>query len=1255
MIIIIGSLVEAWHKNRDFKSLAGQVETGEETPLLVTGLEGSQKVLLMAALFQKAERPLFIVAPDMMQAGKTCDDLRTLLPETAVTQIPGREFSPGGVIGQSREITGERIKALAELSRGCRGIWVTTPETLPERLMPRQQWLKHSVKLVTDREVNREALLCTLAGYGYQRVPLIEVPGQFSVRGDVIDIFPPGQEQPLRLTLFGDEVESLRFFDLLTQRSGKALPEAFIYPAGEVILTAEVKARGLADIKSSLQESIKKLLTKGERQAASGLSAEINKQVSVMENSAVLPEHLHSYFPYFYHTGENWFDYFPPSGVVCLDDPARIMEAANLSYERINGIQADLILKNQRLGTELSPVREADRLWEGTESGLREKKGKKELSRPVILFSLFQNPGGNLAPRKIINLAARSSPRFYGQTELWKNELLHWDREGYRVYVLTSSPERGRAFLQQLSGEEHFGAEKDYPAENECLTENGCPAERSYLSDEDYDSDEDYGSEEDYGLAEDYGSEEHHGISPEDCGPEKEPPADEDTLSSRYLQAAAPVFIKGSLHNGFIIPALKMVVLTEDLFTPVRKKKLRKERVAEEARIRHYRDLIPGDYVVHESHGIGKYLGLETLQVDGSRRDFLHISYGGNDSLYIPADQTGCVQKYVGVEGRPPKLHRLSTGTWHKTKARVRSAVQDMARELIEINAAREAARGHAYTPHPDFQSRFAGYFPYEETPDQARSVREVLDDLARERPMDRLLCGDVGFGKTEVVMRAAFNVMNEGKQVAILVPTTILAQQHYRTFKERFAPFSGRVEQVSRFLSPARQKAIIRDMAAGKVDIVVGTHRLLSKDVQFKDLGLVVIDEEHRFGVRHKERLKKLRVNVDILSLTATPIPRTLHMSMAGVRDLSLIETPPENRYPVQTYVVEYSDGLIREAINRELARGGQVFFVYNRVEHIEKWSRHLAELVPAARIKAAHGQMPEALLESIMKGFMEGEFDVLVSTTIIEAGLDMPNVNTLIIFDADRFGLAQLYQLRGRVGRSSRLAYAYLTFRRDRVLTNSAEKRLQAVKEFAELGSGFKVAMRDLEIRGAGNILGPEQHGFIAEVGFDLYCRLLEDAVKDMRGEKKEEKHVPRLDLKVDAYLPGEYISDPERKIELYQRVYAADTLEEVALIGEEMADRFGPPPGEAQNLLGVARIKVLSGDLQVSSINRENGEVVIRFNGNHKLNPSCLLNAVRKYPVRLSRSAGGTLSLKLAGGQGNNITAVENLLNIAKSIEI
>lgn len=681
--------------------------------------------------------------------------------------------------------------------------------------------------------------------------------------------------------------------------------------------------------------------------------------------------------------------------------------------------------------------------------------------------------------------------------------------------------------------------------------------------------------------------------------------------SKENILSGQTFIVKGILGNGFIFTNSKFIVISEKEIFGLSKKQRRKSSNKKGRKIKTFRDLAIGDYVVHENHGIGKYIGIEQLKVEGIKKDYLKIKYSGTDLLYVPIDQMDLVQKYIGGEDKGPKLNRLGGAEWRKTKDKVKKAIEDMAKELLKLYAIRGSARGYAFSKDSEWQKQFEDMFPYEETPDQLRCIEEIKKDMEHNRPMDRLLCGDVGFGKTEVALRAAFKAIVDGKQVAFLVPTTILAQQHYNTLVDRFKDFPVTIEMLSRFRSSSQQKKTIEDLRMGVIDIIVGTHRLLSKDVKFKDLGVLLVDEEQRFGVKHKESLKELKKNVDALTLSATPIPRTLHMSLIGIRDMSLIEDPPEDRYPVETFVTPYNENMVRDAIVKELEREGQVYFVYNRVKDIEKITSKIQMLVPEARVAYAHGQMSERKLEKIMISFLNKEFDVIVCTTIIETGLDIGNVNTMIIKDADKLGLSQLYQLRGRVGRSNRIAYCYLTYEKDKALSEVAEKRLRAIKEFTELGSGFKIAMKDLEIRGAGNLLGARQHGHMADIGYDLYCKLLEDTVKTFKGEEVEEAIDTSIDINVNAFISSSYISNERYKLEIYKKIASIRDKEDAYNIEEEIEDRFGTLPQPVYNLISISYIKVLAQKLKINSISEIKDGFKFEFDNKYKLDPYLLAN--------------------------------------------
>ncbi|WP_125154113.1 transcription-repair coupling factor [Clostridium rectalis] len=673
----------------------------------------------------------------------------------------------------------------------------------------------------------------------------------------------------------------------------------------------------------------------------------------------------------------------------------------------------------------------------------------------------------------------------------------------------------------------------------------------------------------------------------------------------------------GSQLKGYEYTQLKLCIISDkEVFGKAKRKLAKKQNKKGLSKIKSFTELKPGDYVVHVNHGIGVYKGIKQLEIAGHKKDYLELMYFGDDKLYVPVEQLDMVQKYIGSEGNAPKVNKLGSSEWTKAKNKVKKSIEEIAEDLVKLYAVRSTLKGYKYSKDTVWQKQFEEEFPFEETPDQITAIEEIKSDMQSNKAMDRLLCGDVGYGKTEVALRAAFKAVMDGKQVAFLVPTTILAQQHYNNLLERFSDFPIKVDMISRFKTPAQQKSTIKSIKEGNIDILIGTHRILQKDVLFKDLGLLVIDEEQRFGVKHKEKIKTLKKNVDVLTLSATPIPRTLHMSLVGVRDISVIETPPEERFPIQTYVVEYNDQLIRDSILREINRGGQVYFVYNRVENIKEIASYVSKLVPEAKVAIAHGQMQERELENVIMGFMKNQYDVLVATTIIETGMDIQNVNTMIIYDSDKMGLSQLYQLRGRVGRSNRIAYCYLTYKRDKILTEVAEKRLKAIKEFTELGSGFKIALKDLEIRGAGNMMGSSQHGHMASVGYDLYCKMLEDTIKKVKGEIDREPIETTVELKVDAFIPENYIGDEIQKIEIYKKIAAIESYEDMMDVQEELEDRFSEIPPSVQNLIDIAYIRCISKDLGIEEIKEKGNEIIIKFDNKERFNEKLRKNIKNNY---------------------------------------
>jgi transcription-repair coupling factor (superfamily II helicase) len=1106
-------LKELFLQQSDAQSIMTGINEGLKEQL-IAGLSGSARTVFVASMFEQLKRPILLVTHNLLQAQKLYDDIVNLLSENDVFLYPANELIAAEMSIASPELKAQRIEALNHLCKSNKGVLIVPIAGLRKILPPKSLWNKYQITLKLGEEINIDKILNVFVQMGYVRTEMISTPGEFSVRGGIIDIYPITESNPIRIELFDTEIDSIRFFSLEDQRSKEKVSEVTIGPATEILLEEEEYSRMTSRLESGLSKSLKKLK---DDHAKVQLSQNISYEIEQLKNGQK-PDQAVKYLSLAYENTNSLLDYLPPKGIVVIDEISRVQEM-NESLEKEEAECYTSLLSEGQIIHDLRISHDLQGLIQ---------KGEF----PILYMSLFLRHVTNTNPQNIINLTSKQMQNFHGQMHLLKAEVERWKKGNYSVLFLGQDEERVKKLERVL---------EDYEIEASRLSVN------------------------------------------------------------QQILPGKVQIMKGNLHTGFEFSIQKIAIITEEeLFNKRVKKSSRRQKLSNAERIKSYSELKIGDFVVHVNHGIGKYLGIETLMINGVHKDYLHIRYQGTDKLYVPVEQIDLVQKYVGSEGKEPKIYKLGGTDWKKVKKKVQSSVQDIADDLIKLYAEREAAVGFAFSPDGEMQREFDSSFPYQETDDQLRSIHEIKKDMEKARPMDRLLCGDVGYGKTEVAIRAAFKAIADEKQVAILVPTTILAQQHYETMRERFQDYPVNIGLLSRFRTKKQQTETIKGLKAGTIDIVIGTHRILSKDIIYRDLGLLIIDEEQRFGVTHKEKIKKLKTNVDVLTLTATPIPRTLHMSMLGVRDLSVIETPPENRFPVQTYVMEYNGSLVREAIERELARGGQVYFLYNRVEDIERKAEEISMLVPDARVTFAHGQMSENELESSMLSFLAGESDVLVSTTIIETGVDIPNVNTLIVFDADKMGLSQLYQLRGRVGRSNRVAYAYFTYRKDKVLTEVAEKRLQAIKEFTELGSGFKIAMRDLSIRGAGNLLGAQQHGFIDSVGFDLYSQMLKEAIEERKVDlKPEEKQTVEIDLEIDAYIPDAYIKDGHQKIEMYKRFRGIQTLEDMEELRDEMIDRFGEYPDEVAYLFQVAEMKVYAILYGVEFIKQLKHDVTISLN--------------------------------------------------------
>ena len=1035
----------------------------------------------------------------------------------------------------------QRVQVLKALNEGEEVTVVTTAAACMNYLVPFKRWKEQIVKVDMESVLDLEKLKRDLVRMGYERMGQVEGPGQFAIRGGILDIFPLTEENPVRIELWGDEVDSIRSFDVESQRSIENLESVLLYPAAELIPDQKDRRRALERIEKEAGKAEAFFKKEGKREELSRIRDLMESIRDELEEFSV-PLSAEGLIDYFTEKKESFLDCFPTEKTLLfLDEPNRILESAQaveLEFRESmeHRLEKGYVLPGQ---TKL--------LFSSQEAAARMCAG-----RAVGLCTLENARSPWMVTGKY-SLTVRSVNPYNNSFEYLVHDLKRWKKEGYRVILLSASRTRGN----RLAGD---------------LLEEGLT---SYYT--------------------------------------------EDPL--REVQPGEILITYGNAGRGYEYPLIKFVIIAESDIFGKEKKKRKKQRRYEGTRINSFNDLSVGDYVVHENHGLGVYRGIEKVEVDRVTKDYMKIEYAGGSNLYVPATQLDVIQKYADGDAKAPKLNKLGTQEWNRTKTRVRSAVRIIAQELVDLYAIRRRTEGFVYSQDTVWQKEFEEMFPFEETEDQLQAIEAVKQDMQSSKIMDRLVCGDVGYGKTEIAIRAAFKAVQDGKQVAYLVPTTILAQQHYNTFVQRMKDFPVRVDLMCRFRSAAEQKKTVTDLKKGLVDIVVGTHRILSKDVEFKDLGLLIIDEEQRFGVTHKEKIKQMKKDVDVLTLTATPIPRTLHMSLIGIRDMSVLEEAPQERVPIQTYVMEYNEEMVREAISRELSRGGQVYYVYNRVNTIVEMTNKIADLVPQARVAFAHGQMKERELEKIMYEFINGEIEVLVSTTIIETGLDISNVNTMIIHDADTMGLSQLYQLRGRVGRSNRTAYAFLMYRRNKMLREVAEKRLSAIREFTELGSGFKIAMRDLEIRGAGNLLGSEQHGHMEAVGYDLYCKLLNESVKEIQGTSTgQEDYETAVDLDVDAYIPDSYIRNEMQKLDVYKRIAGIRNQDEYEDMLEELLDRFGETPKPVQNLLTVARLKAEAHRLYITELNQKGNELWFVMYEKAKINTGAIDGLLKEYKGNL-----------------------------------
>ncbi len=1100
------------------------------SPILIHGSEINSLKWMILRLSEEMGRDALVLFDDDFKAKTASED------SEAFFYLPGREMIWFDTFAHSNQLTHDRIETLIRIQEQKQGVVFTSINNLAVKYPQYEKFKERKLEIHMETQLEIERLTQVLFEYGYERVEIVEAKGQYSIRGGIVDVFSTMYESPIRMEFFGDEIDSIRLFDIESQKSIDKFEEIVIYPCREMILDESSVNRALEEL-SRIQ--------KGYR------AQKREKVLSIMEHlrEGIISDDLDPYFSLLFERADSLLEY--------LKSPMVFIISNNQSLARLK----QYIGEYSRQFTDFLERGEV----------IREQYGRifeyEEIlsmisSSTLILCELLIKKVEHFNPEQILKVNSRELNKYYGKFEQIALDMRKWKLSGYHLIVAIGDEQRRQKFVELMDS-------YDIPIDGEMNYET--------------------------------------------------------VLSSQAIM------VSQHISQGFYFDTFKAIVLTENELYGEGRKVVRKKASSGKV-IKAFSELSVGDYIVHENHGIGRYVGVEQMKIDTTRKDFLKIQYAQDDYLYIPVESSDMIQKYIGTDHEKLKLNRLGGSEWKKTKQRAQRSIEEMTDELIELYAERTARKGYAFSKDSDWQREFENMFPYQETRDQLKCIDEIKRDMEQDSPMERLLCGDVGYGKTEVALRAAFKAVLDSKQVAILVPTTILAQQHYTNVVERFSKYPAKIEMLSRFRSKAEQDKIIEDIRTGSVDVIVGTHRILSNDIRFKDLGLLVIDEEQRFGVKHKEKIKMFKESIDVLTLSATPIPRTLHMSMIGIRDMSVIEDPPEDRYPIQTYVVEFDEFLVKEAIIRELERGGQVFFVHNRVADIDQVAAKISQLVPDAKVDFAHGQMNEHKLEKIMISFMNNEFNVLVCTTIIETGLDISNVNTIIINDGDRFGLSQLYQLRGRVGRSNRLAYCYIFYQTNKVLNEVAEKRLKAIKEFTELGAGFKIAMRDLEIRGAGNVLGTQQHGHMEAIGYDLFCKLLEESILRKKGEIVTEIPQAKMDIAINAYIPEDYIKNHQMKIEIYKKIASIETRAQYDTVYEEVEDRFGTVPSSVDNLIKIAFIKSMVEKMWIEEITEDGTHFIMKFQADAKINPLFIGQIVEVEPKNLNFYAGNPMMMKL-----------------------
>jgi len=1168
------ALAKVLPKMKKFDDYINDVKK-DNFPISLSGLSDSQKVHFAYSTRFYTERPMMVVTYNDIQLKKLKEDFH-FFQEEEVLVFPKREVVYYDIDTMNKDVTMDRLSIYTKLYNSESTIILTTIEALMQKTICKNKLFGKVLQLESGKEISLDDLKENLNDLGYERTDMVEGRGQYTVRGGIIDFFPLTTPNPVRIEFWGDEIDSIRFFDVESQRTIESLKDISVFPAEEFLIEQQ-----------ELEEICEKILK---------AYPDAIEDVEAIKNGKYLTK-IDKYFEFFYPETSSLLDYVNKNTILFLDEPSRIKSKAE-SIEFENREMIEQYLEKNKIVPSYTKVMAT---WEDISFEL-ERKNLIHLERTDTMH----------AKRNGYSFNCREVNFFHGSMDIFVQEVQDAVHERKTILILGGSVSKARGiatmllehgvsaiFIEDANGDElfwHLNQEKN-EKEKDAMLKKSVPV---------------------------------------------------GTVGTPVI------VVPGTLSEGFEYVDLNLIVATDGVGNVKESvKRTYKPKVFKEGKKIVFADLNVGDYIVHSVHGIGQYIGIHTLEVDGVKKDYIKLKYMGDDVLYIPTNQLDNIRKYIGNGEAAPKLNKLGTKDFIKTKAKVKASLKEMAKGLIELYAKRKQQKGFSFSPDTVWQHEFEEAFPYEETEDQLRCIEEVKKDMESNLPMDRLLCGDVGYGKTEVAIRAAFKAVMDGKQVAYLVPTTVLSEQQFNEFRERMKNFPIKINVLNRFKSTRDKNEILRQLRTGELDIIIGTHRIVQKDIAFKDLGLLIIDEEQRFGVKHKEQIKELKNNVDVLTMTATPIPRTLHMSVVGIRDMSVIYDPPKNRIPIQTYVLEYDEEVIREAIIKEIERGGQVFYLYNKVEDIEKKASMISKLVPEARVAFAHGKMEGRQLEGIMKDFIDKEVDVIICTTILESGIDIPNANTIIIEDADRLGLAQLYQIRGRVGRSDRNAYAYITYRRNKLLSEASEKRLKAIKEFTEFGSGFKIALRDLEIRGAGNILGAQQHGHMEAVGYEMYCKLLDETVKEMQGGEVLEEVDTKIELKVTAYLPDTYIEKINQKIDVYQAIANIENEEQILDMTDELIDRFGEIPKESINLLEVARIKIYARSLKVLSIVQKGNNVVIQFDTDEIISSKIqILIDLYQSHILFSNGVSPYLTLKLQSEKDSDIlNEVLNLLKVVK----